>query len=280
MDQSLLHDVLYAARLYSLPDVYIRLRQIIDNPEYTAAEVAEVIDKDPAITMRLLRLTNSSFYSFSSRVDTVSRAVTLLGRRQIHDLVLGMSIALTFKGITSHLVDMQRFWRQSVYCAVACRLLADRISMPNRECIVVTGLLHDIGHLIMYQTIPGLSQQALMQAQAQKVPVHLVERAVLGFDYAVVGGELMRLWELPESLAELVRYHLEPEQAQHYPVETALVHIGALLTRAEYENDLADEVLSAVPPQVWSLTGLTPEECIGLHESITLNAESVMHLFP
>ncbi|MCL2790640.1 MAG: HDOD domain-containing protein [Desulfobulbus sp.] len=275
----LLHDVLHAARLFSLPDVYIRLRQVIDNPEYTAAEVAAVIDKDPAITLRLLRIVNSSLYSFAISVDTVSRAVALLGSKQIHDLVLATSIAFTFKGITSHLVDMQRFWRQSVYCAVTCRLLADKANECDRERLFVAGLLHNIGHLLMYQAIPDLAQQVLVQARAEGLPVHAVERTLLGFDYTVIGGELMRLWELPESLVEPIRCHLEPEQAQGYPVETALVHLGALLTRAQHENGLFNQGVLTADPQVWPATGLSPEECVALHETIELDLEEIMRLF-
>lgn len=275
----LLRDVLQAAQLFSLPDIYIRLRQVLDDPDYTAAEVAAVIDKDPALTLRLLHIVNSSLYSFATSVDTVSRAVALLGSLQIHDLVLAASITLTFKGMTSYLVDMQRFWRQSVYCAATCRLLADRVGTDGRERLFVAGLLHDIGHLLMYQAIPRRAQQALMQARADDLPIHLAERHLLGFDYAVVGGELMHLWELPASLTELVRCHLEPEQAPHHPVETALVHLGALLAKARHENGRFNQgVLTASAP-VWSLTGLAPEECLALCEEVDLDFEAVMRFF-
>lgn len=275
----LLHDVLHAAHLLSLPDIYIRLRRVLDNPGYTVAEVATVIDKDPALTLRLLRIVNSSLYSFAARVDTVSRAVALLGTQQIHDLVLATSIALTFKGMAVHLMDMQRFWRRSVYCAAACRLLAGRAKTGEPERLFVAGLLHDIGHLLMYQAIPDLAQQALVRARAESLPVHVVERALLGFDYATVGGELMRLWEVPESLVESVRCHLEPEHARHFPVETALVHLGALLARAENEEGPPDQEQLPVASRVWLATGLAPEDCTALHEAIGRDFEAIMDFF-
>ncbi|MDR2548712.1 MAG: HDOD domain-containing protein [Desulfobulbus sp.] len=275
----LLHDVLRAAHLLSLPDIYIRLRQVLDNPEYTVAEVAAVIEKDPAMTLRLLRMVNSSLYSFAARVDSVGRAVTLLGSQQIHDLVLATSIGLTFKGISSNLIDMQRFWRRSVHCAAACQHLAARVGECGRERLFVAGLLHDIGHLLMYQAIPGLAQQALVRALADGQPVYMAERSLLGFDYAVVGGELMRLWELPESLVELVRCHLEPERAQHHPVETALVHLGALLAGSEQENGMFDEGALAAAPRVWTATGLSPEECLAMRETIKHDFEAITQFF-
>ena len=275
----LLRDVLHAAQLFSLPNVYIRLRQVLDNPEYTMTEVAAVIEKDPAITLQLLRIVNSSLYSFSARVDTVSRAVTLLGTKQIRDLVLASSIALSFKGISSNIIDIPRFWRRSIYCAAACQHLAGRVGEYGRERLFVAGLLHDIGHLLMCQAIPGLAQQALVQALADNQPVHMVERSLLEFDYAVVGGELMRLWELPESLVELVRCHLEPEQAQSHPVETALVHLGALLARAEHEEGTLGEGTLAATPHVWTMTGLTLEECLAMREPITRDFEAITQFF-
>ncbi|MCL1980389.1 MAG: HDOD domain-containing protein [Proteobacteria bacterium] len=276
---SLLHDVLRAAHLLSLPDVYIRLRQVLANPEYIVAEVAAVIGKDPAMTLRLLRIVNSSLYSFAPRVDTVSRAVALLGSQQIHDLVLATSIALTFKGVAANLTDMPRFWRRSVYCAVACQHLAGKIGGCDRERLFVAGMLHDIGHLLMYQAIPSLAQQILAQAIADKQPMHLVERPLLGFDYAVVGGELMHLWELPESLVEMVRCHLEPEEAKRYPVETALVHLGAMLARAEHGNVPFDQGVRTITSQVWAMTGLSSDLCRAMRDAIGHDSEAIARFF-
>jgi HD-like signal output (HDOD) protein len=276
-----LNNVLQAAKLISLPDIYYRLREILDDPDHSLAEVAVVISKDPALTLRLLSIVNSSLYSFAKKVDTVSRAITLLGTLQVHDLVLATSVATTFKGMSSRWIDMKNFWWRSVYCAVASRQLAILSSDCDRERLFVAGLLHDIGHLMMYQAIPDLAQQSALIAQESNRPLYLVEQEHIGFTSATVGAELMTQWKLPESLSLITRFHTEPERAEQYRPETVLVHVGALLSRADAGEGLFNEGPLTVNPATWSLTGLTPEECLTLSQGIGQDlAEIIRLLFP
>jgi HD-like signal output (HDOD) protein len=274
-------DVTRAARLISFPDVYLRLKDILDDPDFAMAEIAVAISQDPGITLRLLRLVNSSLYGFTAKIETVSRAITLLGTQQVHDLVLATSVAQAFKGISTAVMDMQRFWRCSVYCAVTSRQLAALCSGCDKERLFVAGLLHDVGHLIMYQSIPDLSQQAILKTKENGDPLYKVERTLFGFDYARVGAKLMQDWSLPESLSEITMFHIEPDKAEKYPLETALVHLGSLLTKADNENSMFNEGSLTAEPSVWAVTGLSPIDCTSLHHKIVEEAEEVMGLiFP
>lgn len=116
----------------------------------------------------------------------------MLGTLQVHDLVLATSVSQSFKGMSSKIMDMPRFLRRSVYCAVASRQLVDISNGCDKERGGgVAGLLHDIGHLIMYRALPSLAQQVIMTARENNKPFYLVERALLGFDYAWAGSKLM-----------------------------------------------------------------------------------------
>lgn len=271
-------EVTKAAKLISLPDIYLRLRAILDDQDYNMAEVAVVISQDPALTLRLLRIVNSSLYGFTAKIETVSRAITLLGTQQIHDLVLATSVAQAFSGMSSDIMNMNRFWRQSVFCAVTCRQLAALHPRCDRETLFVSGLLHDIGHLIMYQAIPDLSQQALIAAREAGQPLHKVERELFGFDYAEVGADLMQQWTLPERLRETTRFHTEPKQAENYPLEAALVHLGSLLSRAKDGQTEFNDGALTVEPWAWEVTGLTLKVCNSLNEQIKSEAREVQQL--
>ena len=107
------------AKLISLPDVYFRLRDVLNDPEYCMGDVADVISHDPAMTTRLLRLVNSAYFGLAAKIDTVNRAVSMLGTQQVHDLVLAASVAQTFDGMSNQVMDMSRYWQKSVYCAIA-----------------------------------------------------------------------------------------------------------------------------------------------------------------
>ena len=220
-------------RLISLPDIYIQLKAVLDNPDYVLADIEAVIEKDPAITSRLLRMVNSAYFGLAVEISTVNRAINLLGTQQIHDLVLATSVSETFTGIPEDVMSMQQFWRQSVYCAAASRVLASACNVLDSDRLFVAGLLRDIGHLVMYQAIPDIYLQILEAAKERELPLDEMERNFVGFDYAMVGGELMHQWNLPKSLQEPTFYHLEPEKAADL-----LIHILNLrnLLHSELNN--------------------------------------------
>ena len=274
----IIEQVAKAAKLISLPDTYLRLKKILDQPDFTMDEVAVLISQDPAMTVRLLRLVNSSFFGISARIDTVSHAISMLGTQQVHDLVLATSVARVFEGVSTEVADMRRFWRGSVYCGVASRLLSAQCNVLDSERLFVTGLLHDIGHLIMYQAIPEQEQQAILEAGESGIPLYRVERALFGFDYAKLGGVMIRQWGLPRSLWETTRFHVEPARSKDYSLTTCLVHIASLLTKARENKGNFGEGVFEVDPVAWSVTGLTPEQCAKVREEAGLQVDGVISL--
>ena len=269
------------ARLVSLPDVYLRLRSVLDDPNSNLADVADVVGNDPAMTTRLLRIVNSAYFGLGNEIDTVSRAVGLLGTQEVHDLVLAASVAKSFEGISSELMDMQRFWRQGVRRAIIGRELAVLCNVLDGERLFVAGLLSDIGHLYIYQLAPQKAQQAIELAQVQGIPLYKAEQALLGTDYARVGGELMRRWQLPQSLWEPTEFQVEPTGSQEYELFTSLVHIAIHLADGA-DKDLDTAIcLAGVWAHAWEVTGLSAAQCGDLSERIESQVDSVTQLmFP
>ena len=267
------------AKLVSLPDVYFRLKDILDDPDFAMAEVAVAISQDPSITLRLLRIVNSSFYGFANKIETVSRAVSMLGTQQVHDLVLATSVAKAFEGMSSEIMDMHRFWRRSIYCAVASRQLASLYGGCDKERVFVAGILHDIGHLIMYLALPSLAEQAILTAKENNNSLYLVERSLFGFDYAWAGSELMREWSIPESLCEITMHHVEPAKAEKAQFETAVIHLSSLLTKANDGEGLFNEGPLTVDTVSWDITRISPEDCVALAEQIEEEALEILNLF-
>lgn len=267
-----------SVELLSLPDVYIRLRDVINSPDSSMADVAEVIAFDPSITARLLKLVNSPFYGLVAKVDTITHAINLLGTQQIHDLVLATSIIDSFSGFTNDYFNIYDFWFNGVYCAVTARLLAYYCKDIDTERPFVAGLLHNIGHLVTYQIIPVESRTAIEVALDKHINIAMAERELLGFDYAEVGAELMREWKLPRSLQEITQFHIEPEKAVDFPLETAITHIASAVT----ENALAERPISsetlAVNPICWKITGLSVKDMPEIKKEVDAQASSVMSM--
>jgi len=246
-------------KLVSLPEVYLRVRQLVDDPRAQMTDVAAAISLDPDLTSRLLRIANSAMFGFPGRVETVARAVTLLGTQQVYHLVLAASVTRAFAHISPALVDMQTFWRGSVYGGVVARLLARRCHVADVERLFVAGLLRDIGHLVLYARLPDQAQAALQQSDETGMDLATVERELFGFDYAEVGGALLEGWHVPETLHMAVRYHVEPETAPGAPFETAIVHIAGVLATGFLAGKAPAESVSRIHPAAWRASGLDPE---------------------
>jgi len=224
--------------LVTLPNVFIRINQLVEDPNSNIADIAKAVSQDPSFTVRLLRVANSPFYGFSSTIDTVAKAVSVIGTSQIRNLALSMSVARTFAGLPNNLVSMDNFWRHSLYCALTARILARQAHKCDPEAVFTAGLLHDIGELIIFNRLPEQAKEALLLVLDQ------------------VDGELARQWNLPPLLEECIAYHHSIGEAKRYPREAALVHLANLLAQMAELDTLDSDDVSAIDPRAWELTGL------------------------
>ncbi|MFK5948378.1 MAG: HDOD domain-containing protein [Methylococcales bacterium] len=230
--------------IFSLPDIYFQIAEMIADPRYTAIDLGNVIAKDPGLSIRLLKIVNSSFYGFQAKVDTISRAITIVGVEDLKNLVLATSVIDKFSKIPVELVDMTDFWMRSVRCGVVAKLLAKKSSVLHCERLFLAGLLHDVGSLVMYSKIPAESQQILQAANYDRQVVAVIERQGLGFTHADVGFELIKSWGLPESLFEAVGCHLEPELALVHRLDAHLLNLAFRLSNSLQQGVLLEDMLS------------------------------------
>lgn len=269
------------ANLISLPDIYWRLKAIIDAHDYSMQDVAQLIVFDPGLTARLLRIVNSAYFGFSAKIDTVNHAVSILGVQQVHDLVLTTSIADALGDYECEHLDIRQFWLRSVYRAIAARELAVACNLMDSDRMFVAGLLSGIGHLVMYQSVPVLAQQAQRQANESGNPLHLVEQEVIGFDHAQVAAQLMQNWQLPESHVAVIKNHLKLDADADFFLETAIVHVSALIGNAFAENKPLDEVMIHADNLAWDATGLDIGHCETIDRLVGEQLNSVINLlFP
>ena len=183
--------------LASLPTIFMEVNRVINDPRSSTIHVADVISKDTSLSARLLKLVNSAFYSFPSPVDTILRAVTVVGTRQLSTLALGASVLQVFEDIPGSLVSMRSFWEHSIACGVGARMIGSYRGMASSERLFVAGLLHDIGRIVLYRRLPGEAKALLMRARASETPLWQLEIETLGFDHGRLGGLLLGRWKLP-----------------------------------------------------------------------------------
>ena len=245
--------------LVSLPDIYVRIKTVIYDPNSTMTDVANVLSHDPAICARLLKVANSAFFGAPSKIETVKAAIRLLGTQQVHDLVLAASISKSFPDIPDNLISMESFWINSVRCALLARLLAEQCNSTDGERFFVASLLHDMGHLIMYQTVPEESQEALIAARQNNTPLYRVERDIVGCDYGQVGSTLMRSWNFPENWVQAVRYQNEPADAQDFTFDASIMHLSVRMKDMDIAAEAPLRDLTMIDPIAWQVTGLSED---------------------
>jgi putative nucleotidyltransferase with HDIG domain len=250
--------------LVTLPDVAMRIARMVNDPDSSAADIGREVSKDPALTARLLRIANSPALGQNGKIATISRAITLLGVRQVRDLTVGLTAVRTFDGIGNELVTMASFWRHSVLCAVAATQIAERRKGSRDDSPFIAGLLHDIGQLVLYSRAPELARRALLMSvdDPDDMGLYLCERELMGFDHAAVGVALARNWQLPLVLQECIEFHHEPERAPSHPLEAATIHVAnSVAVLAEIGSDdltdaprISDAAMRATKLDAASLT--------------------------
>jgi len=217
--------------LPEIPSVVFELNEVIANPLSSADHIARVVNRSPSLTALLLKIVNSSFYGFPSKIDKVSHAVTLIGTREISGLALGISILSIFKNIPKEMIDMYSFLKHSLACGILSRILAAQKNFGQTEQLFVSGLLHDLGRLILYLYFTEESRNILSRARRGNKLLYQEEHDYLGCDHAQVGKQLMEQWKLPLILENNVLYHHIPSKAQQ-PIPATIVHLADIVVNS------------------------------------------------
>ncbi len=273
--------ILGDSQLISLPEVYIKLQQLIDSDDYSLAEIVETISFEPAITARLLRMVNSSFFGLSSPVETITHAINYLGAKQVHDLVLATSMADTFSDMNTPAFNMHQFWKQSIYCAIFAQDLAALCDEKQSERLFITGLLHNTGYLMMRQSIPDLILQAEALSEQQQIPMHIAEEQLIGFNYAQIGAELLHRWNLPVNLTSAIKHQLVPSQAEEFQIDAAILHIAANMAALFAKELPTENAIAQLDKYAIDFSNIENEQLVELDLAVKESLGSVIQLlFP
>lgn len=260
--EALLHD---EPQLVSPPEVYRRVNRVLRDPSSTSEDAAEAIRHDPSLAAKLLRLVNSPFYTrtmravsgrFPTKVDSLSRAVLVVGARQLSTLALGVSVLPLFQDIPQQWVNMRLFWKHCVACAVAAQTIAEAVGRDNVEAAFVAGLMHDLGRIVLFKQAPRHMAAALRLALDARLPLIRAEQQILGFDHALLGGMLLRKWQIPANLEAMVRGHHEPE-AWDGEADVAVIHLADIVANALAWGGSGCQYLPPLDEPLWQRLGLT-----------------------
>ncbi len=254
------------------PEVVQRLSGLVTSDDATPDDVARVIQHDTYLTAAVLRIANSPLHAPLVPVETVQRAVMMLGMRQILSLVTAASL---MRLMTPRDVAARRtFWRHAACAATAARALAVACGGADPGRAFVAGMLHDIGHLLLMGNLPDLAAQVARRALDGAMPIQAAERELLGYDHCDIGRRLLDAWRLGDAVAEAAEQHHGPD-ARDWSDLSLYVHLGDFIAVALGNHMPGDELLRQPAHGALDRVKLTPADFSSLVGHVLADTEAM-----
>lgn len=260
-----------------LPEIADAVIRMALDEEVTVAKIADLIEKDQALTVRILELANSSFYRRSRQIHTVKEAVVLIGAEAVRTLVLGISVMEIFPDRQGSRLDHRAFWRHCLGSA----LYAEEIMGADNHALgakaFCAGLLHDVGKLVLESVRPDEYGRVLEQAREGLRPLDAIEREILGLSHADAGRDVLAHWKLPGIYEETVWCHHEPVlilDDDQYRVSGA-VHVANALAHMSGMGSSGNFFPQAVPEALLKSLALGDERLDHLVKAVPAKLDRI-----
>lgn len=242
------------------PIVFEQIQKVINDPNASSAKVAKILGEDAAMSVKVLKLTNSAFYGLSREVESVKHAVTIIGLEAVRNLVLSASVLNMFKSDNTNKEFHEEFWRHSLATAMAARLIAQRFkngTVFNPDPAFTSGLVHDIGRIVICCFLPA--EHAKIMDELRNKPellVHEAEQKILGFNHAHLGSYLIVSWKLPDRMAEAIAFHHNPTEENDSQNFAFLICLADHLAHAAFPPTVLENSHYMLPTGVMEIFNL------------------------
>lgn len=249
------------SNLPTLPVVVTQLVGLVEDPETTAKDVNRIITQDPSLTAKVLKIVNSAFYGFSREISTVTEAVVILGFDAIKSLALSASVLDVFSSKSVPGFDMVGLWKHSIATGIGAELVARWDRYPNPEEVLVSGILHNIGKMLLDLAAPGELRQILSYAEENQCSMYEAELETLGTGHPEIGAWLTKTWNLPENIVNGIRYYRSPMKApEEYRQLPLFIHVGDVMARVKDVGWSGDNKAPDFQEEVWRVLDIDEED--------------------
>lgn len=264
-----------ASELFVLPDSVTRMKACMDDAAASIDDIAEIIAFDPALASQILKVANSALYRFPNKVDTISKALQIIGTRAAYDLALAYGVSHAFGDVEGKVIDLDKFWEQSVSCGLLAKYFADDNKLKEPERLFVAGLLHNIGELVVVSLMPDMARRC--QAFNERVSPAELQLATLGFTYTALSARLIRKWGIPATIYAPIET-IHEDTAPGKDIEEQILQLSYVLALDNVNPDIYPSYNNLKPHQhkVLSLEHEALEDALDI---TNLQCISVISLF-
>lgn len=237
-----------ASGIYALPEIYAQLNRKLEDPHASNPQIADIIQLDTGLSSSLLKIVNSAFYGFPSAISTITQAISIIGRTELAELILGKSVIGIFSKLDINQDDLIRHWHHSLLCGLMAKHITKTITNPEQspDSLFVAGLLHDIGKLVIWHELPEQSRKILEHAVYMPLDTRNSEKDQLGFDHTDVGLELLQNWKLPPMLVATAKHHHKPENSADFQQACQIIAMANIASHFEQVDEESFSILSQV----------------------------------
>lgn len=246
-----------AKDLPTLPSVVNEIIRLANSSKTNAADVGRIIERDQALTTKVLRLVNSAFYGFPGQIKTVQHAVVIIGFNKVKNVVMAASLFDLTKGRSGKNIDIPQFWLHALGSAIGAKEAIRRFDTNvTVDDAFVAGLIHSVGVMIIDQMFPQEYALACLISKQEHCTLYEAEKTVLGFTHCQVGDWIGEKWKLPPALRNAMHYYARPMQAKADQGVVAAAHVGSSIARALGIGSPGDEVMMGVDPLICQRYGV------------------------
>jgi HD-like signal output (HDOD) protein len=226
--------VSFAVKSFTLPDVCVRIRTVLDDPRSSAEDIGQLISVDPSLTAKVLRLANSSLFRFPSQIDSVAKAVNVIGGEALYNLVIAETASTAFKSFDNELIELDKHWHASVYCGMVAKSVAKRLNIRGAERFFVMGILQNLSELVVAKRAPNCYEKYVSSDKTELPPARQLEH--FGFTFSQCSGMILQDWKLPVGLFYPVIY-INDESKQTVDVDVCVLALASRITLSQHDKE-------------------------------------------
>jgi len=267
------------------PVVFHQIQKVINDPTVSADHIASILAEDPAMSVKVLKLTNSAFYGLNREIDSVKQAIVIVGIDAIKNLVLSASVLDMFKGKNIDQEYNESYWRHSLATAFCSRLLAKKEKkggIVDPDAAFSAGLLHDVGKMVISCFLPKEYEKFKNERETdQKSLDYEVEDRTLGFNHAQIGGFLSVQWKIPHKLTNAIIHHHYPQACDEEDALTYVVCIANYLAKKTFYDSTSEHLIGSIDKSVLEYMQVSIESLEGYKEELRdeyLKSETFMQM--
>lgn len=235
-------------KMPAFPKSVQKILELTRNLDCEPKHLVQVIEKDPVMTVKILRVLNSAYYNLPSKITSVNHSVVFLGFNTIKNLALSIASVGILPKQNAAGFDIQQYLLHSLTTAGIAKSLAGKLGGTDPMDCYIAGLLHDFGKVVFAQFMPDEFNQAMQKSRSENISLHVAESQVIGVDHTVVGSMLAEKWQFPQTLIDCIRNHHSTDSGEGGM--WASVYAANQISKKMSFGDSGNPCIEALPPAV------------------------------